>query len=399
MVVFTRVLCAIAIVLFLVLMLIVVSGRTEVVTRDRILYYDFKEGSGTVVNDKSGVAPLINLTIPDPAKVEWIGDGLRVKEATLLSTSDPRTKLSASKFFSSGITIEAWAKPLNNTQSGPARIVTYSLNSSERNFTLGQDGDRYQQRLRTSVTGINGMNPFSVSPVGSIATSPSLQHVVYTRDSSGSSKFYINKKEVASLSVLGDGSTWNESYGFGLFNEISYPSEARSWLGDIFSLAIYSTVLTPSEIIQNYESGSKTGSVTLVWDDNTEKDLAGYKIYYGLTSRYDSAVVAKVPAKIKLMCKLPDEGELTEDQQKCKTSWENYCSLEDPVCDSDYFSYDTIVDVGNFTTYVVEGLLKGKTYYFAATAYDEDRDESKFSVELPYTGTGISTILDFRLVE
>jgi hypothetical protein len=28
------------------------------------------------------------------------------------------------------------------------------------------------------------------------------------------------------------------------------------------------------------------GSVTVAWDDNTESDLAGYKIYVGKTSRF-----------------------------------------------------------------------------------------------------------------
>lgn len=44
-------------------------------------------------------------------------------------------------------------------QTGPARIVTYSLDPGNRNFTLGQIGDTLTFRLRTPASGLNGANP------------------------------------------------------------------------------------------------------------------------------------------------------------------------------------------------------------------------------------------------
>jgi hypothetical protein len=75
-----------------------------------------------------------------------------------------------------------------------------------------------------------------------------------------------------------------------------------------------------------------TAQVTLAWDPNTELELAGYKIYYGLLS----------------------------DQ------------------------YSSSVDVGNRTSYTLSNLADGKTYYFAATAYDQYGDESDFSNEVAF---------------
>ncbi len=47
----------------------------------------------------------------------------------------------------------------NLEQSGPARIVTYSLNPVSRNFTLGQIGNTLTFRLRTPGSGLNGAEP------------------------------------------------------------------------------------------------------------------------------------------------------------------------------------------------------------------------------------------------
>ena len=70
--------------------------------------------------------------------------------------------------------------------------------------------------------------------------------------------------------------------------------------------------------------------VTLAWDRNAESDIAGYRVYYGTGSR----------------------------------------------------AYNLFFDVGNATTYSVTGLTDGRTYYFAATAYDSSGLESVYSSEV-----------------
>jgi hypothetical protein len=73
----------------------------------------------------------------------------------------------------------------------------------------------------------------------------------------------------------------------------------------------------------------------LIWDPNSETDLAGYKIYYGMSSG----------------------------------------------------TYDSVVDVGNHTAYTLPGLQVGKTYYISATAYNTKGLESGFSNEVVFSGT------------
>jgi hypothetical protein len=98
----------------------------------------------------------------------------------------------------------------------------------------------------------------------------------------------------------------------------------RFFLSSVLSLLVLFFFLNGS---------AHSAQVTLAWDPNTDPDLSGYRIYYGLLS----------------------------DQ------------------------YSSSVDVGNRTSYTVANLENGKTYYFAATAYDQIGDESDFSNEVVFS--------------
>ncbi len=75
--------------------------------------------------------------------------------------------------------------------------------------------------------------------------------------------------------------------------------------------------------------------VSLIWDANDEPDLAGYRLYYGLSSG----------------------------------------------------NYSSSVDVGNQTTYIITGLDPAATYYIAAIAYNLTGTESDYSNEVIFYGS------------
>lgn len=75
------------------------------------------------------------------------------------------------------------------------------------------------------------------------------------------------------------------------------------------------------------------GSLSLVWDQNTEEDLAGYKVYIGTAPQ----------------------------------------------------TFSQIVDVGRVTAFTATDLSEGETYYSAVTAYDIYMNESDFSNEVSTT--------------
>ena len=81
--------------------------------------------------------------------------------------------------------------------------------------------------------------------------------------------------------------------------------------------------------------------IRLAWDANTESDVAGYKIYYGTSSK----------------------------------------------------SYTGSVDVGNTTTYTLTGLTQGQTYYIAVTDYNASGSESGYSTEVSGVATETAPVV------
>jgi hypothetical protein len=95
--------------------------------------------------------------------------------------------------------------------------------------------------------------------------------------------------------------------------------------------------------------------ITLVWDPNSEPDLAGYKVYFGTASR----------------------------------------------------TYGAPITLGKVTTYTVTGLTPGRTYYFAVTAYNTAGLESGYSNEVSATipaskcdanADGSENVLDLQVI-
>ena len=113
----------------------------------------------------------------------------------------------------------------------------------------------------------------------------------------------------------------------------------KNFLKGVFLLS-FSCVLAVgcggSETSSNSSNGgipSGNMSANLTWDANQEPDLAGYKVYYGTTSR----------------------------------------------------NYTTPIDVGNSISSTVPNLAAGVQYFFSITAYDTSGYESIFSNEVSRT--------------
>jgi len=52
--------------------------------------------------------------------------------------------------------------------------------------------------------------------------------------------------------------------------------------------------------------------------------------------------------------------------------------------------YDVSLDVGNWTSVTIADLEEGETYYFAATAYSTEGEESDYSNEVSYSSSNSS---------
>lgn len=213
--------------------------------------YDFSSLDGPVVHDRPGASQPLDLRISDVKAVRHSSEGLEIVGNTLIHTEKPATRLSESIKQSSAVTIEAWVRAARADQSGPARIVTLSRSISERNFTLGQDGDKFDVRLRTTKTSTNGI-PSVASKAKSLRSD--WTHVAYTCDCSGQARLYVNGKLNVEQKLGGAASNWDAGLQLGLANELTGD---RPWLGTYRLVAIYGRDLSPDEVQQNFQAGMR----------------------------------------------------------------------------------------------------------------------------------------------
>ncbi len=211
-----------------------------------IALFDFEEGSGDTTTDTSGVGAPIVLQLEGTA---WEpGGGLRndsgKAQASLADSQKLFNRISVTGEFS----VEAWIVADNNAQDGPARIVSYSQDSQERNFTMGQNAIYYVLRNRSSATGANGTPQLEALQQ---EVSTALQHVVMTFDETIGRAIYLD-------GVLLDSDNqaqtldWNDQQIFVLGNEVT---NDRLWQGLFRMVAIHERALTAIEVTQNFDAG------------------------------------------------------------------------------------------------------------------------------------------------
>ena len=184
--------------------------------------------------------------------VHWVAmsNGIEFRQKGQVLSHSSTENLCSRLLAGTGFSLEVWITSQNDAQSGPARIVSYSLNPSLRNFTLGQSGENLVVRLRTTNTDLNGVMPHLI--VDNVFGAPTLQHIVVTYDFS-EQRVYINGTIQARENIpSGKFTNWDLSCYLALGNEATGD---RSWLGKIFFLAIYNRALTEKEIHQNYHAG------------------------------------------------------------------------------------------------------------------------------------------------
>ncbi|HHP7244668.1 MAG TPA: LamG domain-containing protein, partial [Elainellaceae cyanobacterium] len=241
---------------------VVGSAQPDFIGSDRGLeaLYIFLPGDDrTIVYDVSGANPNpLNLQIDNAdTTTTWLPDGgLRVNQRTLIHSLRSPTRVMRACQTSQELTLEAWIRPENTNQDGPARIVSVSKNPGNRNFTLAQGpGDDnqpsngYNMRLRTA----NDRNASNYLFTANGTVTTELTHLVYTRDRSGNATLYINGQPQATGRIDGNFSTWDLDYQLALANEFS--SEQDFWLGDYHLVAIYSQALSAEQVQRHTQDG------------------------------------------------------------------------------------------------------------------------------------------------
>jgi hypothetical protein len=226
------------------------TKAAAVSSTDPIALYLFDSGSGDIVKDVSGQGEPLDLQIGDESAVSWLPDGgVSINVPTIISAGTAADKLVTAIKKTNAFSIAAWVKPLNVDQDGPARIVTFSNDPFNRNFTLGQEFGSYDVRVRTTNTTANG-TPSLTTESDTVSTERT--YLVYVHDSQGVSQIFLDGEQVAETEITGDFSGWDENYTFALANELT---NDRPWLGDLYSVAIYDRALSAEEIGRQFQQG------------------------------------------------------------------------------------------------------------------------------------------------
>ena len=108
-------------------------------TKDLLVLYTFERPRDDVIRDRSGVGEPLDLRIESPQAVVWRNGRLVITSCREIASRQPARKITAAVKQSRAVTIEAWVKPQDVRQAGPARIVSLSADTGQRNFTLGQN--------------------------------------------------------------------------------------------------------------------------------------------------------------------------------------------------------------------------------------------------------------------
>lgn len=129
-------------------------------------------------------------TLPQDAAAKlpplvWVGGegtvsttGVKLDHAAWLQSAEPPGEIAIRVRAANEFTLRLVCASDNADQHGPARIVSYSIDTMRRNFTVGQEGPDMVFRLRTPDTGPNGTHIPLVVP--GVFSSGGVQDILVT---------------------------------------------------------------------------------------------------------------------------------------------------------------------------------------------------------------------------
>ncbi|MDP1562983.1 MAG: DUF1592 domain-containing protein [Pirellulaceae bacterium] len=208
-----------------------------------VAMYVFDQRSELPIRNLGATGSQADLQTSSSNDLNWTERSL-VFSGGALQTMAPPNQLIATLKRNAELTLEVVLRPDNLEQDGPARILTISSGTSQRNITLGQAKDAYHVRCRTRKTNDNG-TPDLQAVAGSAQVA--WTHLVYTFQPSGLATLYVNGQEQGTQQIGGDFSNWSEGFHLAIGNETSGD---RPWHGHLRRVAIYDQALTPEQLEQ-----------------------------------------------------------------------------------------------------------------------------------------------------
>ena len=223
--------------------------RTDAtVVSGMLALYDFRAVDNGFVQDAAGRSEDSVLKIASSDTVRLLPGGLELLNGGKLKSRSRPAKISDMVRISGELTVEAWIRSSGTDQWGPATILRMSNGTDQRNFLLGQEGDRYVARFRTSRTDMAAKPGLSTVP-GTVTNKTT--HLVFTRDRTGRCRMFVDGELVVEEPIPGGVEDW-EKTSLTLGYEVSV---GRPWTGTYHLVAIYGRDLSSREVSRNYRAG------------------------------------------------------------------------------------------------------------------------------------------------
>ena len=173
---------------------------------------------------------------------------IRFPSKSMLRSEEPLAKFYQAMVTGGGLSVVFIARPYTLHQRGPARIISYSKNPWQRNFTVGQYGSALSIRIRTPTAGLNGTKPEVFVP--GVFTANKQHHIVISYDFKALKVYVDGALRHHRLGLSGNFANWETNFALVLGNELT---GGQPWLGELRSVSIYNRPLSPSEIKLTYE--------------------------------------------------------------------------------------------------------------------------------------------------
>ena len=220
--------------------------------------------SEALVLDTSDYETPLNLAVEDTSHVTWDSGTLTFDQATVAQSMGDAGKVRDAILQTGEFSIVVkCTRATPASTANPSRIVSLSASSGSRNFTVGQEDSDIDVRVRTTVTGSNGILSPNYSAADALTGSAPV-HVVVTYDGN-SLRTYIDGSLSKSQAITGALTTWDAAMPLLLGNEVG---GSGAWLGTLDEVAIYDRALSVGQAAA-LAGNSPPGDVatTVRWDE------------------------------------------------------------------------------------------------------------------------------------
>lgn len=177
-----------------------------------------------------------------PADLEWAAGAVHLRRDASLEKRREVQAMRTALLASGKLSLEIVLRTDSLQQHGPAIIAAFSRDNLSRNFSLGQQGNGLDFRLRTDGVGHSVAQTVLVVP--QVFNPGAVQHLVVSYDGKTTRLFVDGSLRAESPEAWGGFSNWGRNHALVLGDQ---PNGGDAWSGRVWRFALYDRALGAEE--------------------------------------------------------------------------------------------------------------------------------------------------------